>query len=361
MKPNSDQILALRSALHRCPELSGQEHETMALLEQFLRENTSLQVENRSFWLLATHFEGENLPTVAFRADMDVIPDGKGGARHGCGHDGHSAILCALALLLDGKALGRNVHFIFQPAEETGEGARNICASWPYLKTIERIYGLHNIPGYAKGTLLLRDECFACASVGLMVKVTGRPAHAAYPGDGANPTALLSRLVLETPQMIADILRGDSRLLMHTVVGLNAGGENFGLSASEGTLCMTLRGYRQEDIDELIRRIRSLTEAVCAEEEMQCSFERCDAFPDTTNTPALVARARAVWQDMGLTTQTLAEPMRWSEDFGHYLKEIPGMFFGLATGEAAPGLHTENYEFDDTLIAPAVQAFAALI
>ena len=61
-----------------------------------------------------------------------------------------------------------------------------------------------------------------------------------------------------------------------------------------------------------------------------------------------------------MPVKTLAEPMRWSEDFGWYLKDAPGMFFGVGSGTDAPGLHTEAYEFDDGLIAPAVDAFVAL-
>lgn len=357
----TNKILSLRARLHATPELSGHERRTLEAIYGFLRENTSLSLELMDGWLLATHWEGDGLPEIGFRADMDAIPASGGGARHGCGHDGHSAILCALALALEGQRFGRNIRLIFQPAEETGVGARSICETWPGLQNLSRIYGLHNIPGHPKGALLLRRGCFACASEGFILDVKGRPAHAAYPGDGANPAALLSRLVLVLPDMIGEVLRGDGRLLMHTVVGLNLGGENFGLSASEGRLCLTLRGHRQADIDALASHIRDFTGMACEEEGMTCRFGLRDVFPDTTNPPEIVDAALERFDAAGLPVKMLDEPMRWSEDFGWYLKRAPGMFFGVGIGEDHPGLHTAEYEFDDAIIEPAVKALRSLI
>ena len=357
----NDKICALRAALHACPEVSGREVRTLETIRRFLADNTHLTLEVRDGWLLATHYEGEGLEEIGFRADMDALPDGFGGARHGCGHDGHSAILCALALMIDGKRLGKNLRLIFQPAEETGVGAKHICDTWPGLAGLNCIYGLHNIPGHEKGVLLARRGCFACASEGFIVDIQGRPAHAAYPGDGANPAELLSRLVLAIPGMIEGILRGDDRLLMHTVIGIRVGGENFGLSASEGRLCLTLRGHRQADIDALADAIAAFVRAGCKSAGMTCRFERRDVFPDTTNPDGVVDAALARWRRTGLPVKLLDEPMRWSEDFGWYLKRVPGMFFGVGIGEDHPGLHTAEYEFDDGIIEAAARGMMAML
>ena len=67
-------VVALRRQLHACPERSGQEARTMAIIRQFLAENTSLTVRDMGGWLLATHWEGDGMPGMCFRADMDAIP-----------------------------------------------------------------------------------------------------------------------------------------------------------------------------------------------------------------------------------------------------------------------------------------------
>ena len=356
------QVVELRHALHRCPERSGQERQTLATIQGFLGDNTSLSVRDMGGWLLATHWEGDNLPAIGFRADMDALPAGTPpGARHGCGHDGHCAMLCGLGLLLEGRHAGRNIHLIFQAAEETGEGARRVIDTWPELKSLRALYALHNIPGHPKGTALMRRGCFACASCGHIVQLTGRPAHAAYPGDGANPIELLSRLALETPDLIRDILAGDDRLLMRTLIGLQAGGDNFGISAHEGRLCQTLRGHRKADIDALIQKTEARARAGCREAGLNCSFEIRDAFPDTTNDDALFDDALERFRAAELPVKLLEEPMRWSEDFGWLLKAVPGVYFGIGAGEEAPGLHTEGFEFDDALIEAGLRAFEALL
>lgn len=358
-----EKIIDLRQALHACPERSGHEERTLQTLSDFLRQNTSLDVEDMGGWLLATHWEGGDLPEVGFRADMDALPvEGtECDARHGCGHDGHSAILCGLGLLLEGRRNGRNVRLIFQPAEETGEGAKAICDSWQGLDRLTALYALHNIPGFPKGAVLTRRGCFACASCGHIVRIQGRPAHAAYPGDGANPIELLSRLALETPEMISELLAGDGRLLMRTLIGLRAGGENFGLSASEGQLNQTLRGHRKADIDALIAQIEACARAGCEELGMRCDFELRDVFPDTTNDDALYDDALRRFRAAGLPVLELAEPMRWSEDCGWYFKRVPGFYFGIGDGEDFPGLHTAEYCFDDAVLAPALAALEALL
>ncbi len=357
-----EKVVALRRALHACPERSGREARTMATIRAFLESHTALETEDMGGWLLATHFEGDDLPAIGFRADMDALPAGdESGARHGCGHDGHSAMLCGLGLLLEGRRVGKNVHLIFQAAEETGEGARRVIDSWPGLKALRAVYALHNIPGFPKGAVLMRRGCFSCASCGHVVHIQGQPAHAAYPGDGANPTELLCRLTLAVPGMIDGILDGDGRLLMRTPIGLNVGGEDFGISAYEGRLCQTLRGHRGADIDALIQKIEARTRADCREAGMRCDFERRDAFPDTTNDDALFDAVLARFRDAGLPVRLLDEPMRWSEDFGWLLKAVPGVYFGLGAGEACPGLHTEGYAFDDGLIESGVRAFEALL
>ena len=355
-------IAALRAELHACPELSGRETRTLETIHAFLKANTTLRLERRDGWLLAAHREGDGLPALAFRADMDAIPvEGcPGAARHGCGHDGHCAALCGLALALEGRRVGRNVLLVFQPAEETGEGAKRVVADWPELSGVDRVYGLHNIPGYPVGAVLARRGCFACASCGLVADVRGRPAHAAYPGDGANPTALLSRLALAMPELIDHVLGGAERLLMHTVVGLRVGGENFGMAAAEGRLCMTLRGHDQRDIDALIATVKAFLEEGCAREGMTCSFALRDPFPDTTNDDEAFDEALSRFRAAGLPVTQLAEPMRWSEDFGWYLRERPGMFFGVGAGEDHPGLHTADYVFNDAALPRMLAAFEAL-
>lgn len=176
-------IAELRHALHGSAELSGQERKTRAILMRFLSEHTSLELSEAGGGLIAAHREGD-LPTIAFRADFDAIPGPDGRPFHGCGHDGHSAVLAGLGLMLENRLLGKNILLLFQSAEETGSGALPLCRAVQAQEPVCAAFGFHNIPGYPLGTVLLRDGCFACASRGLIVSLHGKQSHAAYPDTG---------------------------------------------------------------------------------------------------------------------------------------------------------------------------------
>ena len=123
-----NKIIALRKKLHEIPERSLAETKTKQTLMQFLQENTTLSIVDCGKWFYAVRKAdvGDRKAPVAFRADMDAVCAKGGQPGHYCGHDGHSSILAGLALYLDkGKTeLNRDVYFIFQPAEETGQGAK---------------------------------------------------------------------------------------------------------------------------------------------------------------------------------------------------------------------------------------------
>ena len=132
--------VVLRHRLHRCAELSGQEKQTKAMLIDFLRTHTSLELHDMGAWFYAVYkaplnARTESAPTrrIAFRADFDALPieddpalpyaSENRGVAHKCGHDGHSAALCALAAEIDRHGCRSDILFLFQHAEETGCGA----------------------------------------------------------------------------------------------------------------------------------------------------------------------------------------------------------------------------------------------
>ena len=94
---------------------------------------------------------------------------------------------------------------------------------------------------------------------------------------------------------------------------------------------------------------------------MTCHFEIRDAFPDTVNDPEITRECEELWRESSWIVQRLTEPMRWSEDFGWYLKRVPGMYFGIGMGRECADLHTSGYRFDDDVIEPAAEAILQLL
>lgn len=182
-----DKVIALRHRLHKYPELSGQETETKRRLMDFLKENTPLTVTDRGKWFYAEYHPAESRGSIAFRADFDAIKvfedmplpycSVNRGVAHKCGHDGHSAALAGFAAEVGRKGADKDIYFIFQHGEETGEGGEP-CSCLIEEKQIDEVYAVHNFPGIPFGSLGLRCGTINCASKGMEMIFTGAPAHA---------------------------------------------------------------------------------------------------------------------------------------------------------------------------------------
>lgn len=344
----------LRAALHACPEISGQEKRTKALLKAFLQEHTTLDIHDCGEGFYAAHREeNAHLPAIALRADYDALPTADGGAAHLCGHDGNSAALCGTALQLEGKTIGRNVFFLFQPAEETGAGAAPCCKLFD-LEKVDEIYAAHNTPGYPFGRVLTRKGTYACASRGLVLRFTGKPAHAAYPQNGISPAPAVGQLLCALGELAAS--EKYSAMTLCTVIGCRMGEKAFGAAAENAEIWLTLRAMRDEDLKLLLLSITQYARDLCARDHLGFETEDVDVFPETHNSDACAEKVLALPDAM-----EIPEPMRWSEDFGHYLYRCPGAYFGIGAGEDYAPLHTEHYVYPDALLEPTIRSFWGIL
>ena len=380
-------IYDLRRRLHSIPEASMHEMQTKAVLMSFLRENTDLEIVDRGAWFYAVlkssddRIWDEERTPIAFRADMDAVcgQDGKPG--HYCGHDGHSSILCGAAVWLSramekcenthvcdrnndsgaicqNQIINRDVYFIFQPGEEIGAGAR-LCRDLIIEKNIGEIYGLHNIPGYPRNHVLTIDGTFACASTGLEIHMIGTASHAAYPEAGKNPGPALARLLLEIEKLTEEYNRSREFVRM-TLIGMDIGSANYGVAASEGTLRMTVRAEREKVFAVYVDEIKQIAQNTADDGGFTLDIQEIARFPATENHAVNVDKLRKCAADQNIVVTELAEPMRWSEDFGYYLQETKGAFFGVGDGEDHAQLHTAGFEFPDEIIETAVKMFVGL-
>ena len=362
-KELSDMIHSLRKKLHENPEPSMQEEKTRHILQEFIKRHTTFEVVDKGVWFYAVKkAEKENgKAPIAFRADMDAVcgKDGKPG--HYCGHDGHSSILCGVALYLSKREElpDRDVYLIFQPGEEIGAGAK-ICKELLAEKQIGEIYGLHNIPGYPKNQVLLRKGTFACASTGLSIRMTGTPSHAAYPEAGRNPAIPMAKLLLEIERITKE-MQARGNFVRMTVIGADVGSTNYGVSAFEGTLRLTVRAEKEDAFDAYVNEIKSLAATLAEENQLTIAIEEIERFPATENHDANVDKLFACAEKLQFPVTELVQPMRWSEDFGYYLQEVPGAFFGVGDGEDHAQLHTAEYEFPDEIMKTAVAMLVGLI
>lgn len=347
----------LRQKLHQIPEPSMYEIQTKAVLMDFISSETNLEIIDMGFWFYAAYRFSDKAPSLAFRADFDAVTGEDGISRHLCGHDGHAAILAGLAMWISENKPSKNVFLIFQPGEESGKGAK-ICCDIFDREHIDEIYGLHNIPGKTLGSVLLRYGTFAAASVGLEICFKGAPAHAAYPEYGRNPARAISELIIQ----VDDWVKADHRgMVLSTVIGIDVGSDRYGVSASEGTLRLTVRSEYAEEFEQLLSFINIRTQEMADAYGLDVTVIEHERFPSTENQDYCVDNIRKTADICGLTSEELPSLFRWSEDFGWYLKRVPGAFFGIGSGESCPELHTADYEFPDDIIPYGIKVFSGLI
>ena len=359
--------VGLRRELHQHPELSNHESWTKQRLVDFLREHTRLEIVDRGRWFYAIYRAGPDRPNIAFRADFDAIPfyetsdiphvSRSPGAAHKCGHDGHSASLAALALEVDQQGADKNIFFLFQHAEETGDGALE-CATFIAEHGIEEIFAYHNLSGLPFKSVGVIDGTSNCASKGLTIHMEGRPAHASQPEKGANPAFAIAALISAIPGLIAP--ERNEGMVLCTVIQVDLGERAFGVSASRGDLLLTIRALHEKEMDRLQRDLEELARAEAARYGLTVDFTYNDVFPATVNHPVSSDRIRRVCRQQGLPLVEMTEAMRGSEDFGHYLKRTKGAICFIGNGEDYPAVHTADYDFRDELIEVAVQLFLGL-
>lgn len=365
-KDNLKKIVELRHELHTHPELSGREGWTKRRLMDFIKDNTTLAVVDCGSWFYAAHYV-MGTEAIAFRADMDALPipeTGNGlpwasrcpGVSHKCGHDGHSAALCGLGLELESVPRPRSVYLIFQHAEETGQGGQ-ICAALLRERSISEVYAFHNRSGYPEGSVVVRSGLCQCASKGLTVRMTGRRSHASEPEKGINPSFALTALVSHVESLLKEPHQG---LVLCTVVNISVGQKDFGISAGEGEVSMTLRADREAEMDALEAGIREEAARLAQANGLEVEFEVSDPFPETVSSAECVRRVETAAQGLQLPLLQMEAPWRASEDFGYYTREFPGAIFYIGSGETWPPLHTPEYDFNDAILGTAVDMFLAL-
>ena len=357
--------VSLRHQLHAHPELSGQEQWTKACLMDFLRRHTQLEVVDQGSWFYA-RCPGKGSGSVAFRADFDALPIQEDtplpyrsqipGVSHKCGHDGHSATLALLALTL--KEPPREVYLIFQCAEETGQGGE-ACARFLKERGVEEVYAFHNMSGYPLGAVCLRRGTMNCASRGMILHFEGTPAHASTPELGRSPALAVARLVEALPDLTR---REDHKgLVLATVVQMDVGEPAFGMAAHRGALLLTLRADYEEELTALVAALEDLARREAEAWELSLSISYTDVFPANVNHDAAVRRVEKAAHRLGAPVVEMAAPMRASEDFGWYLREIPGAMFLLGNGEDHAPIHSADYDFPDVLLPQACALFTSLI
>jgi amidohydrolase len=367
-KSNLERVIQLRHELHQHPEVSNHETWTKGHLIEFLKANTSLEIVDRDAWFYAIYRAGAEKPNIAFRADFDALPMPENkelpyasecpGVAHKCGHDGHSAALAGLALEIDQNGADKNVFFLFQHAEETGDGAVK-CKAFIKENGVEEIFAYHNMSGLPLKSVNVKNGTTNMASKGMIIHMVGSPAHASMPENGVNPAFAIAKMINAIPELTKK--ENYKGMVVCTVIQVRIGERAFGIAASQGELCLTIRALYEAELDALQIKIEQLALREATKSGIVVGFTYVDAFPETSNHPESADKIRKVCLEKGIQQLEMPDAYRGSEDYGHYLKETKGAICYIGNGEDYPPVHTFEYDFRDEVIETAVTLFKGLI
>lgn len=365
-----NELLELRKQIHHNPELANKEFNTAKRLIEFIKKfKPDKIIENIGGTGIAFLFESGNPgPTVMFRSELDALPifeintfDYKSknvGVSHKCGHDGHMVMVAGIAesLLNARPSIGR-VILLYQPAEETGEGAFSVVSD-PEFKKLkpDYIFALHNLPGFKKGKIIIRENTFAAASKGIIIRLEGKTSHAAEPENGLSPAIAISDLIKHLNNLPSNLKELNDFALL-TIIHVQLGEAAFGTSPGTAVLMGTLRAFNNDDMKLLSDEAINIANEISEREKLKIDISWTEEFPATVNNSECVKIIQDSIKAYNFEFETVSTPFRWSEDFGHFTSSYKGAMFGLGSGERQPDLHNPDYDFPDEIIKFGVKTF----
>lgn len=360
-------LFAIRRVLHSIPESAFREEETKKLLLSHLKAIAGITVHEfvTNTGILVEYSHGSG-PYRLFRADMDALPvkentgcefaSKQAGMMHACGHDVHMTVLLGLIEQVVSEGIPRNLLFLFQPAEEGEGGAQSVLAEGLIQRfDVEAAFALHVASQMPVGTVSSRSGVFFGIPQEFDLEFIGRPAHAAFPDEGANALNA-GREWLRL--MEADIAQLAQRHRVICHVGKMTAGTVRNVVPDSCKLEGTQRSL-DKAVSLKINELISHNAALAAEKfgvEFRVDF--LGSYDPVVNAPTLLEELKSVCEDMGMEFRE-AETALAGEDFGFFTSLYPSLLFWLGSGCDEP-LHSGKFLPDEACIDIGVRIFSAL-
>ena len=367
-------LVALRRDLHAHPELAFAEHRTAGLVAEALRAlglDVHEGIGGTGVVGVLRHGEGRS---VGLRADMDALPMAEqsglphqslfSGTHHGCGHDGHTAMLLGAARhLARTRCFSGTVNFIFQPAEEGRGGARAMIQDGLFERfPCDSVFALHNWPDLPLGQAQTRPGPIMAAADRFDITVRGRGGHAAQPHRTPDALLAASQLVGQLNTLVARrIDPAESAVLSVTRM---QGGSSHNVMPAEVQITGTVRSFDAASQDLIEAALKDCAAGVGLSFGCEVEVVYVRYYPATINSAALAQLALRAAAAVGLDAREAPRPAFTSEDFAFMLRERPGAYLWLGQGPRSAGegdyrpLHHPCYDFNDRLLPLGLKWFA---
>ena len=370
----SELLTSFRHELHAHPELAHAEHATadrvVAFMQQF--NPTEIVTGIAGTGVVVTFDSGVEGPRMLFRCELDALPivetgvfgyaSVDAGVSHKCGHDGHMAMIAGLGEALAARPLERGVvHLLFQPAEETGTGAAAVLNDPAFDRfTPDFAVAIHNMPGFPMHAMVVKSGSITAAVRSVVIRFTGRVAHASEPEKGENPSFAVADLLRDANALVvAD--QHDPQFRLVTPVHVSVGSVAYGVAAGDAEVHFTIRSASNEGLSNLQSEISAIAERLATRDGLAVEIDIVEDFYANINDPEVTERVRRAAETCGHEIITPDVGMRAGEDFGLFTERFPCCLVLLGAGEDHLPIHNAAYDFPDELIATGVELFEQIV
>lgn len=369
-----------RRYLHAHPELSFQEHETVAFVAAKLDElGISYQPMANTGLVALIKGDKPSDEVVALRADMDALPieeanevpykSTKPGVMHACGHDAHTASLLGTAQILNQlkSEFGGTIKLIFQPAEEVLPGGASLMIQEGVLENPKpnAVFGQHVMPFIETGKVGFRSGKYMASTDELYVTVKGKGGHGAQPQQNIDPVIITAHILVALQQIVSRA--ADPKLPSVLSFGKVIANGATNVIPNEVKLEGTFRTLDEKWRAEAHVKIKKMAEGIAESMGGSCEFEIRKGYPFLINEEKLTEQAKGYAEEY-LGKENVLDLDIWmaAEDFAYYSQAADACFYRLGTRNEARGItssvHTSTFDIDEQAfaISTGLMAYIAL-
>ncbi|GAB6471178.1 M20 peptidase aminoacylase family protein [Bacillus cereus group sp. MYBK71-2] len=364
----TETLISIRRNLHEHPELSYEEFETTKAIKNWLEEkNITIIHSNLETGVIAEISGNRNGPLIAIRADIDALPIQEEtnlpyaskihGKMHACGHDFHTAAIIGAAYLLKEKesSLSGTVRFIFQPAEESSNGACKVIEAG-HLHGVQAIFGMHNKPDLPVGTIGIKDGPLMAGVDRFEIEIHGVGTHAAVPDAGVDPIVASSQIVMALQTIVSRNINSSHNAVV-SVTNIHSG-NTWNVIPEKATLEGTVRTFQTETREKIPALMKRIIQGVSDALGVKTEFRFYAGPPAVHNDTSLTNLSTQVAETMNLNIIS-PTPSMAGEDFSFYQQEIPGSFVFMGTS-GTHEWHHPSFTVDERALPISAEYFALL-
>ena len=368
------QAIEDRRHLHQHPELSGEEYETSAYIRERL-ESLGIEILDYQPPSVVGYVKGTlGSKTIALRADIDALPIAEEGDKpylsksagisHSCGHDGHTAVLLAVAGWISGNRheIASNVVLIFQSAEEITPSGADQLVKQGVLDEVDAIFGIHLWQGLEKGKIGLTHGPMMGSIDDFEITIQGFGGHGSMPHETIDPIYVASQVIHSFQSIIGRNLNPiDAGVI---TVGKMEAGTTYNIIPETARMIGTIRALTPHAVQTIQSRMVSLTEGICRAYGAEGKIDFIYGTPPLVNDrkEALFVES-VIRRSFGDEVCTLVEPVMGGEDFSYYLQKKPGafIFVGMGGEKSRYPHHHPRFDLDEEVFPDAIALFIEII